>query len=338
MPLTSIEVLNKVVESRVAETRLTSATFLAQLYAGNRMATKSNTSIDWDVSVSGGGAAIEAVTADGANTPTDNTVAANLRIGRYRIKHQFSLSRVDMAEAASRAPEELQDLFNAHVDRGLTHLSRTTNNLLYTGDGTAASGEMVGLNKVGDNTFAYAGINPVTYPAWSALISTNATARPLTKNILLDHDQYVKENEASYDFILCSPSMGTAYNKLFDTIGGGSVLAQNTGPNGLRNVELGYGVRTYMGRPIIEDPACPTGRLYFINMSDLTLFTFNLADSPSPKAQPETAIASTRAWGMNINVAELPSNNSAKRTFEMYVLPQLRLYNRKSLQLINQLT
>lgn len=338
MPLTSIEVLNKVVESRVAETRLTSATFLAQLYAGNRMGTRTNTSIDWDVSVSGGGAAIEAVTADGANTPTDNTVPANLRIGRYRVKHQFSLSRVEMAEAATRAPEDLQDLFNAHVDRGLTHLTRATNTLLYTGDGSAASGEVIGLNRIADNTFAYAGINPVTYPAWTALVSTNATARALTKNILLEHDQFVKENEATYDFILCSPSMGTSYNKLFDNIGGGSVLAQNTGPNGLRNVELGYGVRTYMGRPIIEDPACPAGRLYFMNLSDITLFTFDLADSPTPRAQPETPVASTRAWGMNINVAELPSNNSAKRTFEMYVLPQLRLYNRKSLQLIGNLT
>lgn len=338
MPLTSIEVLNKVVENRVAETRLVSATFLAQLYAANRMQTKTNTSIDWDVSVSGGAAAIEAVTADGANTATDNTVPANLRIGRYRVKHQFSLSRVDIAEAATRGPGDLQDLFNAHVDRGLTHIQRTVNGLLYTGDGLAASGEVVGVGKVADATYSYASINPATYPAWKALVSTNATARPLTKNILLDHDQMVRENEATYDFIICSPSMGTTYNKVFDSLGGGMVLANNPGPNGLKGVELGWGTRTYMGRPIIEDPACPTGLLYFMYMPDVTLFTFDLADNPTPRAQPETQVASTRAWGMNINVAELPSNNSAKRTFELYVLPQLRFYNRKSLQVINQLT
>lgn len=319
---------------------MTSAIFLQQLYSASRMSSKTNTTIDWDVSVDGGNAAIEPVTADGANTATDNTVPANLRIGRYRIKHQFSLSRVDLSEAASRAPQELQNLFNAHVDRGLNHLLRSLNQLLFTGDGTAASGEVVGLSKILDNSYAYANISPVAYPAWQTIKSTGTPAgtnRALTKNILLKHDELTKIQETSWDMIICNPAMGTTYNQLFDGIGGGMVVVKGD-QGALQGVELGHGVRTYMGRPIIEDPMCPGNQLIFMQSSDLELFTFDLSTNPSPMSQVERSVASTKAWGLIINVAELPSNNSAKRTFELYVLPQFRVYNRKSIQVIADLT
>lgn len=58
-----------------------------------RTATRENTSIDWDIDVGGGGVAWESVTQDGQDTSTDDVVPAQLRIGSYRVKHQFSTLR-----------------------------------------------------------------------------------------------------------------------------------------------------------------------------------------------------------------------------------------------------
>lgn len=301
----------------------------------NRLNTKKNTTIDWDVDVAGGAAAIEAVTVDGADTNTDNVVPAQLRIGNYRLKHQFKISRVAIAEAASRAPEELQNLFNAHVDRGITHICRQMNGLLYTGNALAASGEVVGLTKVAEDAYAYAGVNPATYPAWRVVGLGNAgVARALTKDLFYDLEEQVTISETMYDMIVCSPSVAKTYNKLFDTLNAG--VAQSMANDGqFRNVDLGHGGRYYNGRPLIEDPQCPTGMIYFINSADVTLHTFRFDQTPELSQQEKVVV--NRAYGLNLHISELPSNNSAVRKFEMYILPQLQVFNRKSVQIIRDL-
>lgn len=338
MALTPLEALNKVVEDRVAKTQLTSAVFLQKLYEAGRMQTKRNTTIDWDVEVGGGEAAWEPITQDGADTATDNTIPAQMRIGRYRCKHQFRISKVDIAEAATRAPSDLSDLFGAQIDRGLLQVIRKLNAALFTGDGTAAFGEMVGLGKVIDDTFAYAGINPVTYEAWKVISSLNGgVLRDATRDIFMKHDEKVRLAETTYDTIITNPTMATKYNSVFNLNAGAMSMVDKAGQSGLKQADLGYGIRTYNGRPIIEDPMCQGNRFYFMNLADVDLFTFDMATNPAPASQNESPIVSTKAWGMNINLSELPSNNSAMKKYEMYVLPQLRVFNRKSIQVLGDL-
>lgn len=332
MPLTPLEVLSKVVEDRVASVRLTSAFTLQALSAAGRIKTKTNTSIDWDVDMGGSASAIEPVTQDGADTATGNVVPANLRIGRYRVKHQFPISRIAISEAATRAPGELQDLFNAHVDRGLNTIYRSINNLIFNGDGTAASGEFEGIIKVADNTKPYAGISQVTYPLWKSLdLNNNAVGRALSKNLLLDLEELVQVNESDYNFILTSPNTSKKYNQLFDVIAGG--VATDSSMTA-KAVDLGHGRRTYNGAPIYEDAMAPNGKMWFLNLNDIDLYTFKVSDNPSPMSQRETSV---NAYGLNLNIAELPSQNSAVRRFEMYVLPQLRVFNRKSIASISDI-
>lgn len=339
MAIAPLEALNKVFEDRVALTSLRAFPLLRTLNEQGRMKTKTDTNINWDVEVGLGQAAIESVAVDGADTSTGDTVPANLRIGQYRIKHQFSVSRVDLAEVATRAPQDLADLFGTYIDRGLITILRTLNGLLFTGDGTATSGNVIGLGKVVDNTISYAGVNPTTYPTWKALSIDNAgTGRSLTKNLLLSFDEAVKTNETMYNMIVCHPSTATKYNQLFDALGGGAVLAGlYTDANGVKNVELGHGYRTYNGVPIMEDPMCQPGVMYFMYSGDLNLFSYALANNPRPQSQSEWAVASTMAFGLNMNIAELPSNNSARRRFEIYTLPQFQVYNRRSVQVIKDI-
>lgn len=340
MPLTPVEALNKVVDDRLANLRLTSARTLMNLAERNRLATKQDTNINWDVEVGGGAIAIEAMTADGADTATDNVVPANIRIGNYRVKHQFRISRVAIAEAAQRAPQELSNLFSSHVDRGITHIAREINRLIYLGDGSAASGEVIGINQVANDTYSYGGISPTTYPAWRALNfgnpTTPGTARSLTKSMFLDLEQRINEQEAAYDMIVTSPAIATSYNKLFDAMPNSGVEAILSNNGSFKNVDLGHGGRYYQGVPIVEDPMCPAGTIYFLNSSDITLHTFRLPQAPAMSQQEQ--IVTTGAWGMNLHISELPSNNSAVRKFELFVIPQLQVFTRKALIVLKDLS
>lgn len=331
-----MEALNRVIDDKVANLRLTSAKLLTALNEKNRTATRENTSIDWDIDVGGGGAAWESVTQDGQDTSTDDVVPAQLRIGSYRVKHQFKVSKVAITEAASRAPEELKDLFGAHVTRGLTHITREVNRALYLADGTAAFGQMVGLNSVINNTSSYAGINPTTYTSWKSIVLGNGTARNLTKDLLLDLDEAVANNETMYDAIVMSPTTAKAYNKLFDLQGANNTPIILTSDGRFPEVDLGHGARYYNGYPIIEDPLCPNGIIYFMNSADITLFTFKMRSGSAKPSQYEEVVTNN-VYGLNLHISELPSNNSAVRKFELFVLPQLRVFSRKSVMVIKDL-
>jgi len=330
MPLTSIETIAKAVEPAIASTRLTSTPFLLNLFARGNMRTKMDTSINWNVDMGGAVAAIEAVTANGALTDTDDVYAASLRIGRYRVKHQFNLSRIEIEEASILAAEELADLFESHVTRGINRIARSINQLLFSGTGLAASAEITGLNVVRDNTEPYAGLSPVTYPTWRALRSTNASNRALTPALMLDFQQVLVEAESFYDMIVCPPSIGTAYTKQFVTAGGGFGLTPDEEVNGLTRVELGMGGRYYQGIPLVEDVMCPANTMYFLNSNDFNVYSFALQNSMGGDMANTALIDPATTYGLNIHLAELPSNNSAVRSFELYCLPQFRVFNRKS--------
>lgn len=335
MPLTPIEALNKVVEDRVAKAKLTGFRTLANLAEKGRINTVRKTNLDWDVEVGGAAATWEAVTVNGSATATDDVVPANLRVGTHRVKHQFNISKIAMQEAATLAPEELANLLGAHTDRAVNAIMRKLNTALYAGDGTATFGNVIGLEAIADNTLSYAGINPVTYPSWSALRNTNATPRAFTRDIMLDVDQLVAEQESMYDFVATTPALSKSYVKVFDTLAGDQAVMQSPDDGRtLPSVDLGHSGRYYNGYPIVEDPQATAGSIWLLNMMDITVHCFELGVNPDGMGQH----AINTNYGLPIHIAELPSSNSAVRTFEFFVLPQLQCYNRKSVIRIDQLT
>ena len=207
--------------------------------------------------------------------------------------------------------------------------------MIFTADGSAASGEFVGLGKIHDDTYSYAGISPVTYPLWKTLKLTGAPAgngRALTKNLLLDLEELIQVNEGGYNLIVTSPNTAKKYNQLFDTVPGGGLSGDSSMAN--RQVDLGHGNRTYNGAAILEDPMIPYGAMHFINTNDLDIYSFNMG-AVTPQSQQEFKVVP--ALGLNVHVAELPSNNSAVQRFEMFVLPQMRLFNRKSVAAVTDI-
>lgn len=335
--LTPQGILN-VVFGDVAKTRLTQARTLRNLDMYAQSTRK--TTINWVVDRGGGGVAIESMSADGANTTVDSTIPATLPIGNYRIKHQFVLNKVDVVEAMSSAPDALKNLFLSHIIRGTTHILRECNRLIYAGTGIVADGQVFGINHVANPTAVYAGIDPATQPTWVPQVLTNGTPRALTKTLLMKVDEAVSIAETGYDLILTHPATATKYNEVFDTFQSGSgVLAPSgTDERGFTRVDLGRSQRTYMGVPIIEDVMCPSGLMYFINSPDFNLFSFNIGVDDKLSSVEAGEDAPVDLFGLQLFMGELPSNNTAARKFELFTIPQLRVFNRKSLTVLNQLS
>lgn len=352
MPLTPLQALNKVVENTVVDLRLTSARTIANLYNKGRVKSVRSTQINWDVVVGGAAVAIEPLTQDGADTATDNTVPANLTIGTHRVKYQFPISRVAIQEARERAPSDLVDLFGTTIRGGVIQLMRQMNQLIWNGSGTATSGNVIGLQKVLDNTYNYAGIDPVVYPDWKVPTLGNAgTARPLSKAIMNKFDKLVLNQETYYDYITCNPNVGESYANLWDSLAGGASLTTDPGGtpstvgNGaMKRIDLGHGYRNYNGMPIVEDPLSPDNQLVFMNTDDIDLITFDMGVDPNASGNVASSdhdysqVLSSKVNGMDVHIAQLPSNNSAVLRFEMFTVPQLRVRNRKSLMVIKDIT
>ena len=332
--LTPQSILLRVYED-IANTRLLTARLLMSLSQEAKSIGVKN--IDWTVDKGGAEATVEAINSNGQNTATDAVLPASLPIASYRVKHQFTLSKVDVVQAMNAAPSALSDLFGAHVRRGVTQILRRTNQLFYSGTGVANDAQIFGLEYAADNTLNYAGISPVDEPSWTALKNTNGSNRALTKNLLMNIDKLVNENESYYDLIVVNPAVGLKYNEVFDLYTAGGVLTlPDENKQGLTRVDLGYSSRTYQGVPIVEDPMCPNNKMYFLNTMDVNPFSFNLdTDATLAGAEGEMPLS---IFGLNIYMGELPSMNTAARTFEIFTLPQLRVFNRKSICVLDNLT
>ncbi len=343
MPFTPVEVLSKIVEESVVDTRLRSAVTLDLLKAKGRTTTANYSALYWDVVVSSGTAAWDSMANAAAGSTVGQTVQANLGLGGYKVTHKFSLSRVTLRDAASRGPGELKDLLKTHVDDGLLVLRRKVNEAIWLGDGTATYGGFVGMPVILSNTASYAGIDPATYTSWKpGVLLTNGTPRALTKDLLLDFRQAEVENEVMHDFVVTSPATAKSYNKLFDSIAGSLQIANSQG--GRSNIDVATGDRAWDGIAITEDPICPSGQIVTGALNYFDLKSYDLSNVGKDKMSQLgfqdnfTVIKSAEVGGLCVNIAMIPEVNPGTLTFEIFVIPQLRLRNRKMIQGIKNLT
>jgi hypothetical protein len=322
-------VITRAIEPALAIARQTACPTLMNLAARDRMFTKRNRTIEWIVDVGGAQATVEDIIANGAITTQDTTVPASLPIASQRIKHQFSLSRILAAEAALLAPEELADLFQASVIRGVTAICRQLNTFIHTGDGTTAAASITGLTNLTQTANVAAGSyagQARTQTNWRVVQLNNAeVARPLTIDLLLGLNEALQIRESYFDMIVMHPSVATRYARLFIATAGGFGLTPDEEANGLSKVELGLGGRYWNGIPIVEDPQCAIDRVYTLNSSELGLWSFavDTGDDMANTALIDPSVT----YGINIHLAELPSMNSANRVFELYTLPQFQVRN-----------
>ncbi len=327
-PLTPVEAMNRIMEDRVASTVIMGARTLSAMAQRDRIIETTKSTIDWDVELGASDTGVGLVTDDTTDSNGTSAEALQLRIGQYRIFHRIKVSRVQIQEAAAVAPADLSNLLGTRIDRAINAIARRTNQLIHTGAGTAADAGVVGLTAALDDTAGYAGL---TNAAWRPIVNKNATARPFTRQLMLAFDTQVELEEYGYDTIVMNPNTIQKYRELFDSIAGGASVPDVEEAQGLKRADLGHGGVAYNGFPVISDPACPTGAIRLLNLSDISLYAYVFTNTNG-------RIAVNRSYGLPIHIAELPSSNSAVMLFELYAMPQLQVFNRKGAMAITNLT
>jgi hypothetical protein len=341
MPYSPAQVLAKIIQETTIDVRLRNAKVLNWLASRGRVRAANRSELNWNVVVNPSATATSAMSVAGTDQTTGDTVQAQLTIGGFKVYHQFSLSRVDMKDAQSRGTSELKKLFEFHIKAGMLAIKRQLNNYIWNADGSAANAGMVGLMRVLDNTLPYGGIDPVTYPTWVTIKNSNATPRPLSKIILMDFHRVQEEQEVMYDAIFTNPTTSQSYNTLFDTTAGNYQLNYNANKN---LVDMAPGLRHYDGVPIQTDTFCPAGSIVTFDTDNIELLSFDLTDATQGQLDSLglfdqfTAMASAEIDGLMVNVALLPQVNPGIITFQLLVVPQLRVQNRRMLQAITNLT
>ena len=343
MPFSPVEVLNKIVEDTLVDTRLRSAVTLDTLAARGCTRSVNYSSLYWDVVVSSGSATWDSMSNVAAQSTLGQTVQGSLALGGYKVTHKLSLSRVTLRDAAARGAGELKNLLQMHVNDALLNIRRKVNSAIWLGDGTPAFGGFVGMPVILSNTASYAGIDPTVYPSWTpGVYLTNATPRPLTKSLLLDFRAAEAMNEVMHDTIITSPATAKSYNVLFDSVANYLQVANANGGRG--DVDLASGDRAWGGLPILEDPLCPVGQIFTGALGYVDLISYDLAGADSGVtaqlglSDNFTVIRSSQVGGLCINIAMIPEVNPGTLTFEVFCVPQLRVRNRRMVQCIDKIS
>jgi len=240
---------------------------------------KPSKSINWNADLGGQAATGELVTASGTTDSTAGAIVpAKLSIGISRFRHTFSVSTVNMAEAAAIGEGEVANQLALAGKNAMRVITRSLAAVLYTGTGNAASGGVVGLGALhstvasAKSTSVYAGIAPDDHPNWSNYVNTAGTNRALTTDLMFKMSEEILSGATvgstqNYTAIYTTPSICTKYKGLF-----AASSDLNAQPNGLADV--GYSGLSFEGRPIYLDPYAPANTMYFIDDSALAMYSF----------------------------------------------------------------
>lgn len=328
-------VLAKIIEETVPDLRLKNAVFLDYLSRQGQVKRGDHTDLFWNAIATGSVAQGVPMTTAGTSQATGDATQASLSMGYNKIYHQFDVSLVDLQNAKAAGVGKLKNLFMQNIKGGMIAIRRQMNAALWAGTGLPADGGIVGLGVVSDPLATYANINPATYSQWVPIVSTSGTARALTRPLLQDYTRMLEEQEQYSDVIFCTPLMGQTYNTLFDNIAGINSVMTETAK--VEMTDLGHLRRAYDGVPIITDPQMPQGRLIGMVPSDIEVYSMDLASADSGQIAALglknnlSSVASADVGGMVINVALLPQVNPALLTVQLFVIPQLKVANRRSI-------
>lgn len=330
------ETLKRTINELEVDISLGRAETLDGLAKKGCLQTVKSTDLEWNVSVGGGDAAWGAFTNSGTASNTSSTVSANVSIGSYKVYHKFGINKVVLQNAKTRGVGSQKRLLERHIKDALRVIRRKVNEALWLGDGTANYGGVVGLGVVTNNTLPYANINPATWSNWIAqIIENGGVATALTKATLMDLKELIHVQETDFDCIFTSPATAKAYNTLFDSIAGDLQLTNGYGSG---EVDLGTGDRYWHKVPLMEDSFTPNGQIITMYSPDIEVCSFDMSDADYGMMNRfgfNTNIApitSAEVNGLNVNIAMLPPNVPGVYEFEIFCLPQLRVFNRKSIQ------
>lgn len=143
-------------------------------------------------------------------------------------------------------------------------LKSSVTSMLY-GDGTGNGGkDITGLGAAIATSGTYGGIDRGTYAWWRAKVSTNNTTTPgaaatLDLGNMMRMFLALSDGNDQPDVILCGIATWYEYFKLVEA------KVQINTTMGKKMADYGFQTLEFMGKPVMADPNCPEGIMYFLN-------------------------------------------------------------------------
>ncbi len=142
-------------------------------------------------------------------------------------------------------------------------LKKTVTSQLY-GDGTGNGGkDLTGLGIAVADTGVYGSIDRSTYSWWKAKVLSNSgtpgTPATLDLNNMVRLFLSISDGNDQPDLLLCGMATWHEYYKQVEA------KAQLQTKLGQAMANYGFQTLEFMGKPIIADPNCPEGSIYFLN-------------------------------------------------------------------------
>ena len=188
----------------------------------------------------------------------------------FRPKNVVAPIIISKDEELMNAGEtQVLSMLKSKIDIVEKTLKDSVTTMLY-GDGTGNGGkDFTGLAAAIAATGTYGGISRTDYSWWRAAVDTNHATTPgtdatLSLNKMLRMFLKLSDGNDQPDVILCGMATWHEYFKLLDT-----KIVLNTAV-GKKMADYGFQTLEFMGKPVMADPNCPEGLMYFLNTKYLT--------------------------------------------------------------------
>ena len=189
-------------------------------------------------------------------------------------------------ELKNSGETQVLSMLQSKIDIVEKTLKDSVTSMLY-GDGTGNSGkDITGLGAAISDSNTYGGIDRSTYTWWKAKIATNnaavpGTAATLTLNNMMRTFLSISDGNDQPDLLLCGLATWHEYYKLLDA------KAQVTTKMGQKMADYGFQTLEFMGKPIIADPNCGEGIIYFLNSKYMKWRVHKDANFATTKFRPD---------------------------------------------------
>jgi hypothetical protein len=291
-------------------------------------------SIEWRANTGGAVVGGRAVTADvpTTNDPVDVYKKAVLPIGDHVVSYKMELNRDRLTELRRIGEGALNNMIRVEVETAYEVILNGLSSLCYTGDGSAASRGVFGLNQAFDAT-AYAGIAKATFTEWVAYADANAgTGRALTRAMFEKVDVNAERKGVVLDRIITTPEIIKKYTSLFSSDRGYNVVGGSR-----PQADIGFVGASYNGVELYSDPQCPNGSMYFLNSNAIELRTFKADDVYLEGRLMKATTAGENTYGLNFIISDITNRNPDKIELEIAVKPQLWIRQPKFVSIVRDI-
>lgn len=308
---TPVDALRMIIEEELVELRPTDYVLTSLLAKRDHFQSQ----IRWNVNLSDDESTGSLVDADHNPASSDTVKLAYLPIGTFAFRETVSLLKTDIRQARAAGVGALRDLIAYSTKTKIEKMMKGLNKALYLGQGEAERGGVYGLDLVTNLDETYAGIDPLASGSetWVSPFESNPDVpEELTRAKLFDAERSLYEVGANYTHIVTTPAIIADYKQLFDDSHPYSVTA-----DAASTIDLGFTSAFFSGRPIIMDYNCPPGHMYWMDLSGIQLHSYSFDGT-------------TKVMDLNISIAPVSNRNSLSERFEIALLPQLCVRNRRS--------